>query len=324
MDLLADVLSTTQFKGMVYCQTDFTAPWGVRWEGRIGRAGFIMIARGGCYLECGLSDKPISMATGDFLLTSRARPYTLRDTLTSPVTKFDDVLTQANLDDNSRNRIINFGGGGTSTKVVMGCYDFDTGGNNPFLSSLPEFIYIKAEELQSEPWMEPTLRFLSAELANQGFGTSIAVDRLTELVFVQAVRIYINKQQSGLHASGWLNAVGDTQIGKALFAIHSNPQEQWTVASLAQYVDMSRSSFAVRFKELTGSSPLDYVTSWRMHKAESLLKQGDISLFDVANLVGYKSESAFGKAFKRQTGSPPGHVRKRDNLIIPKPTPIIR
>jgi len=107
-----------------------------------------------------------------------------------------------------------------------------------------------------------------------------------------------------------LNAIGDAQIGKALAAIHANPEEPWTVASLAQYVDMSRSAFAAKFKELTGSSPLDYVTSWRMHKAQSLLKQGDTSIIDVANIVGYKSEAAFSKAFKRETGNPPGFCRK--------------
>jgi len=318
MDLLADVLSTSQFNSMVYCQTDFTAPWGVKWEGRAGRAGFIMIVRGSCFLECGLSDQPISMAPGDFLLTSRARPYILRDSLSSPVTRFDDVLAQVNLDGETRNRVFSFGGGGAATKVVMGCYDFDTTGNNPFFSSLPEFIYIKAEELQSEPWMEPTLRFLSSELANQRFGSTIAVDRLTELIFVQAVRVHVGRTQlSSSHTNGWLKATGDLQIGRALAAIHANPEEQWTVALLAQNVDMSRSSFAAKFKELTGSSPLDYVTSWRMHKAKSLLKQGNTSIVDVANLVGYKSEAAFSKAFKRETGRPPGFSRKHGGMDSP-------
>jgi AraC-like DNA-binding protein len=194
----------------------------------------------------------------------------------------------------------------------MGCYDFDTSGQNPFFSSLPEFIYIKAEELQSEPWMEPTLRFLSSELANQRFGSSIAVDRLTELVFVQAVRVHVSRtQMAHSHTSGWLNAVGDTQIGKALAAIHAHPEAPWTVALLAQKVDMSRSAFAARFKDLTGSSPLDYITSWRMHKAKSILKIGNTSIVDVANLVGYQSEAAFSKAFKRETGSSPGFCRRQ-------------
>lgn len=310
MDLLADVLSTSQFNSMVYCQADFTAPWGVKWEGRPGRAGFIMIVRGSCFLECELSDQPVFMAPGDFLLTSRARPYTLRDSLISPVTKFDDVLAKVDLDEESRNRVFTFGGGGAATKVVMGCYDFDTSGNNPFFSALPEFIYIKAEELQSEPWMEPTLRFLSSELARQRFGSTIAVDRLTELVFVQAVRVHVNRTQSlRPHSGGWLNAIGDAQIGEAMAAIHAKPHEEWTVATLAQHVGMSRSSFAAKFKELTGTSPLDYVTSWRMHKAKSILRKGNTSISEVANLVGYKSEAAFSKAFKRETGKPPGLSR---------------
>lgn len=183
-----------------------------------------------------------------------------------------------------RARVFTFGGGGAATKVVMGCYDFDTSGNYPFFSSLPDFIYIKAEELQSEPWMESTLRFLSSHLGNQRFGSSIAVDRLTELVFVQAVRVHVSRSQlSRSQLSGWLNAIGDAQIGKSLAAIHANPQEEWSVESLAQNVGMSRSA---------------------------LLKQDDLSILEVANLVGYKSEAAFSKAFKRVTGKPPGFSRK--------------
>lgn len=312
MDLLADVLNTCQFTSTVYCQSEFTAPWGVKWEGRKGRAGFIMIIRGSCFLECGLSDKPISMAPGDFLLISRSRPYTLRDSLNSTLTKFDEMMAQVTACDNARNRLITFGGGGSVTKIVMGCYDFDTSGKNPFFSSLPEFIYIRAEELQTEPWLEPTLRFLSSELGNQRFGSSIAVDRLTELLFVQAVRVHINRtQMARTNTSGWLNAIGDAQIGKALVAIHENPQAPWVVASLAKYVGMSRSAFAARFKELTGIPPLDYITSWRMHKAEALLKQGKVSVSEVANMVGYTSEAAFSKAFKRETGKSPGRMRMR-------------
>ncbi|HEY9775638.1 MAG TPA: AraC family transcriptional regulator [Planktothrix sp.] len=254
MDLLDDVLSSVQFRGMVYCQSEFSVPWGVKWEGRPGRAGFFMVLRGGCYFESTLSDRPIALGPGDFIMASRDRPYCLRDSPDSAAIKFDDLMRLLDLDFESEHRLIEYGGGGTKTKIIMGCYDFDTSNNNPFFASLPDFIYIRSEELQSEPWLETSIRFLASECSSTKLGSAICVRRLTEMVFVQAIRLHMNRHEPDAKTT-WLSAVADPQIGRAISLVHDAPQEDWTVAQLAHSVGMSRSSFAAKFKELTDVSP---------------------------------------------------------------------
>ncbi len=275
-----------------------------------------MVVRGGCYIEFSGAKTALALAPGDFVMSPRAMGYTLRDSLNSEVMRFDDVIDSLGIDPQSEHRIIEHGGCGAPTKLIMGCFDLDISGTNPFLRSLPEFIYIKAEDLQAEPWLEMTLRFLAAECANSKLGASISVGRLTELVFVQAIRVFIAQDKVHTNRSGWLKAVSDDQVGRALTLIHESPQAPWTVATLANSVNMSRSAFAIKFKTLTDVTPLDYVTTWRMHKAQALLAQGTKNLSEIADLIGYKSEAAFSKAFKRETGHSPGYFRKTERLPV--------
>ncbi len=307
MDILADVLGNLRFKGTVLCQSEFTAPWGVHWEGRTNRAGFFMVVRGGCFMECG-DLKPVSLAPGDFVMSPRAMGYVLRDSMSSPVMRFDDVLAAAEV--RSIHRAIRHGGGGTATKIIMGCFDLDTSSENPFIRSLPDFVFVGAEDLQAEPWLETSLRFLSAECAADKLGASITVTGLTELIFIQAIRVHMAREDRQQSKPGWLNAVGDPQIGSVLCAIHERPDFDWTVASLAQVGKMSRSAFAAKFRALVDMTPLDYLTEWRIYRARKLLRAGQDSLSEIACAVGYQSEAAFSKAFKRSTGETPGAFRR--------------
>ncbi len=312
VDLLASVLDSIQFRGTVYCQTEFTAPWGVKWEGRPGRAGFFMVVRGGCYLQADQFSDPVPLAAGDFVMSPRSRPYILSDFPSSSVVRFDDVLGDGAP---SCHRVVQHGGGGSQTKLVMGCFELDMSENNPFLRSLPEFIHVRAEDLQAEPWLDTTLRFLASECATGKAGSSFAIGRLTDLLFIQSIRVYVAQEMQRPNSSGWLRAMADPQVGQSLFLIHEKPSAPWTVASLASAVGMSRSSFAVRFSELTQSTPLDYLTEWRMQEAQRLLGQSSKLLSEIASSVGYGSEAAFSKAFKRSTGQSPGHFRKGRQLV---------
>lgn len=306
LDILADVLDAVQFKGTVYCQTEFCAPWGVQWQGRAGRAGFFMVVRGGCYLESAFHPQPVALSPGDFVMSPRSCPYVLRDSLQSEVALFDDVLG----DRTGSHTMVKFGGNGAATKLVMGCFELDVAQQNPFLRSLPEFIHIRAEDLQTEPWLDVTLRFLASECANEKPGSTLAIGRLTDLLFVQALRVYVAQQLRESKGQGWLLAMSDPQIGKALSMVHAEPAHSWTVEKLAKEVNMSRSSFAAKFADMTESTPLDYVTSLRMQRASKLLVDGEQNIGAVAFAVGYKSEAAFSKAFKRTTGSAPGRYRR--------------
>ena len=146
-------------------------------------------------------------------------------------------------------------------------------------------------------------------MSEQARGSEVVANRLAEVLFIQAIRAHI---ASGAESCkrGWLRAIFDPQIGAALTSIHNNVNSPWTVESLAEAAGMSRSAFAERFKGLVGQTPLEYVTEWRMQKAVQLLQQRDKKLVDVAQSIGYESDAAFSKAFKRVLGLTPGEYRR--------------
>jgi AraC-like DNA-binding protein len=154
------------------------------------------------------------------------------------------------------------------------------------------------------------MQALASEMAEQAPGSDAVATRLAEVLFIQALRAHI-ASGVGWRNKGWLRAIFDPQMGTALSAIHDRVNTPWTVESLAEAAGMSRTAFAVRFKELLGQPPLEYVTEWRMQKAMQLLRRRDKKLIDVARSVGYESDAAFSKAFKRVVGANPGEYLKR-------------
>ncbi|HYK51384.1 MAG TPA: AraC family transcriptional regulator [Terriglobales bacterium] len=150
---------------------------------------------------------------------------------------------------------------------------------------------------------------LAGEMSEQARGSEVVANRLAEVLFIQAIRAHISSGAESCKR-GWLRAIFDPQIGAALTTIHNNINSPWTVESLAGAAGMSRSAFAERFKGLLGQTPLEYVTEWRMQKAVQLLQQRDKKLVDVAQSIGYESDAAFSKAFKRIVGLTPGEYRR--------------
>jgi hypothetical protein len=262
MDLLADALSIIQFEGTVYCQAEFTAPWGVDWEQRNGHAGFFMVNRGACYISSDALGEPLALRPGDLVVTPKAKGYVLRDAPSSKPKRFDDVAGEP--ETFSRLRIVHHGGGGVMTNLIMGCFKFDETSRNPLIQSLPDFIVIKSEEMQVVPWLEPTLRFLASECCEEKLGSSLTTSKLTDLIFIQAIRFHLTMGDHQSSPPNWLKGAADPIIGRALSHMHESPEAPWTVAALAERAGMSRSAFASRFKELTDKSPLEYLTTWRM------------------------------------------------------------
>jgi len=146
------------------------------------------------------------------------------------------------------------------------------------------------------------------EMSSGQPGAATIVSRLADILFVQAIRAHVAAR--GADAKGWLRALSDQQIGKALSLIHERPNAPWSVETLADEVAMSRSAFAARFSELVEEPPLTYLTRWRMQRASKLLRTSDDTIATVASKVGYDAEAAFSKAFKRWMGSAPGAFRR--------------
>jgi AraC-like DNA-binding protein len=246
---------------------------------------------------------PIPLTGGDCFLVAKGTSIVLRDSpRTRPRWSFSEIGAKAN------NNVAHYGGGGAPTTIVCGSFSFDRASLRPISQLLPSFILIKADQ-KSTLALHNAMQALASEMEEQAPGSEVVASRLAEVLFIQVLRTHI---ASGPERNkGWLRAVFDPQLGTALSAVHDRVNTPWTVGSLAEAAGMSRSAFAARFKELLGQTPLEYVTEWRMQKAMQLLEQRDKKLVDVARLVGYESDAAFSKAFKRVVGANPGEYLKR-------------
>jgi len=306
VDSLSDVLNRTRFKGTVYCVSEFTAPWGLRMPGHEGHAAFLVVLRGGCLISVDGSRESISLSGGELLMLPHGAGYAIQDRPSSRLTPIEKIMAGPP----ARGEIVRFGGGGALTSLMMGCFEFDTRTKNPLIESLPGAIYLKAQHLQSEPWLDTMLRMLASEGTQNRPGADTLICRLTDLIFIQIIRAYITQIKNCTETPSWLKALADDQIGAALNLIHEKPDAPWTVASLASAVGLSRTSFAVKFTALVANSPMGYLTSWRMQQAVALMESGEENMSRLARLVGYTSEAAFAKAFKREIGEAPGAFKR--------------
>jgi AraC-like DNA-binding protein len=172
---------------------------------------------------------------------------------------------------------------------------------------MPPLVHVPLEKAHAE-LLQGTLALIGKETAQDGLGARIVIDRLTDALFVQAMRAVFSNGCA--FAPGWVTALTDRRVAKAIRAVHANLARRWTVAEMARTAGGSRSSFAAAFTSAVGASPLDYVTNWRIYRAKVLLSSSDESLAEIASRVGYDSDTALSRAFKRKVGMPPGTFRQ--------------
>jgi AraC-like DNA-binding protein len=317
LDPITDIFRTMHVTAFGQHRLEATAPWGLiqekQSEEKVTLSGkkisppdlahFAMIARGNCWLSVEGIPDPIPLTGGDCFLLARDTSIVMRDSpRTRPRSTFREIAAEANT-------VVHYGGGGAPTTIVCGSLSFERASLKPITQLLPRFILIKADQAHTLA-LHNTMQALASEMAEQAPGAEVVATRLAEVLFIQALRAHIASEVEWRN-KGWLRAIFDPQVGAVLSAVHDSVSAPWTVESLAAAATMSRSAFAVRFKELLGQTPLEYVTEWRMQKAMQLLQQRDKKLIDVARLVGYESDAAFSKAFKRVVGANPGEYLKR-------------
>ena len=308
MDPLDEVFSAMRVADALYARLEATPPWGLRTRRGDGTARFGLMVRGGCWLtldDDALRQPPVALVAGDCFVIPHGLPYTLRDAPRSPTVNCVDVV-RANI--GGVVQIGQAGGGGALTTVISGWFNFDPIGARPLMDLLPPLLHIRMDQDRTR-LLQATLQLLAMETAQRGLGSGLVVSRLADIIFVQAVRAHIETLDAEAEI-GWLAALSDRRIGAALNLLHTNVAQRLTVETLASAAGMSRSGFALRFKEKVGQSPLDYLTRWRMFCAGQLLRHTDTPLVEVAGRVGYESEAAFNKAFKRSTGAAPGAYRR--------------
>jgi AraC-like DNA-binding protein len=303
MDVLAEVMSLLRTKGQLYGRIELSAPFGLEFPGDKGIC--LIVTRGSCFLGV---DKHlvVPLVGGDFVFLPAPKTYSLRST---PKTRLRSVLEVTTPEAFHRSRLITYGGGGTPASVVAGCFTFASPESELLVKHLPPIIHLPASGPHTTPWFQSTLQFIAAESAQDLPGSAAIVDRLAEVLFVQAMRSRIQSTLLKGNPS-WLRALGDPQIGESLRLMHAEPDRAWTVPALARSVSMSRSAFAARFRALVGETPLDHLTQWRMVRAASMLRERrPMKAAAIASAVGYESESSFGKVFRRVMGISPGKYR---------------
>ncbi|MFI2285348.1 AraC family transcriptional regulator [Nocardia beijingensis] len=278
------------------------APWGRRYPVVPG-AGFHVVLQGSCWVVPP-DGKPMALGAGDVLFMPRGADHDLVDSLDSPV-------TETALPGEPREIV----GPGVRTALLCGAYELGRGRTHPILDELPEFIHLPAR-----PGRHPALRgavdLLAAEIAEPRQGSDAAVPAILETLLLFILRAWFD-EQADLRSSGWAGAFADPAVAAVLRAVHEEPARAWTVTDLGDIAGVSRATLARRFLATVGEPPLAYVTRWRMLTAARLLRDTDSSLAAVARRVGYTSEFAFAKAFKREYGlAPGGYRRAADNAHV--------
>lgn len=302
MDPLDDVFAAMRVESALYARLEVTAPWGISFTGGTS-SRFGLVVHGACWLSVD-EQVPVHLSRGDCYVLSRGLPYVLRDDPRSPTRSCTEVV---------RDHVggtVALGGGGERATIITGWFTFDERGARPLLDLMPSVLLARIEQGRTD-LIESTLRLLNEETERPGLGSHLVVSRLADIILVQAIRAQAAEQTG----TGWLAALSDQRIGRALQAMHADFARDWTVAELADLAGMSRSGFAALFNERVGEPPLSYLTRWRMFRAGHLLRQSTTSIGEIADTIGYRSEAAFNKAFKRSVGMGPGAYRRAERAV---------
>jgi len=304
IDPLGEALYFLRMSGTFYSCCEFTAPWALALPPIADSLMFHVVTTGRCWLEVEGSD-PRLLQPGDLALVPHGEGHRIAS---EPGVPGPGLFEAPREELGERFEVIRHGGGGATTSLVCGTAQFDHPAARYLLSLLPRVITADSASSRYGDWIQSTLRLMAAEARELRPGGETVITRLADVLVIQAIRGWIEHDPAA--QTGWLRALRDKQIGRALTLIHRNPERAWTLTSLASEVAMSRSALAARFSELVGEPPMHYVLRWRMQLALTWLRERDTGLGELAGRLGYQSEAAFSRAFKRVLGVAPGTVRR--------------
>lgn len=304
VDPLGEALHFLRMSGTFYCRSELTAPWGLALPPRSGCLSFHVVLAGGCWLAVDGGD-PEALQPGELALVPHGRGHRLTSEPGGAALPIGQMRHEYLSD---RYGVLREGGGGAPTTLVCGAVRFDHPAAHHLVSLLPRLIRVRASGAGPLDWLDGTLRLMADEARELRPGGETVITRLADILVIQAIRSWIAEDPAA--QSGWLGALQDAQIGRAIALIHRDPARGWTVSSLAGEVAMSRSAFAARFTQLVGEPAMHYLARWRMHVALTWLSEEGLGLGEMASRLGYRSEAAFSRAFKRFIGVSPGAARR--------------
>jgi AraC-like DNA-binding protein len=309
MDVLADILTITRLTGDVFHHSFCDPPWGLQIAGGNRVRVHVLCAGVGVFVPA--KGRPIPLGPHDLVLVPTGTGHLLCDDPASPHITLEKWHERIRARRDSGPPTLNTGPRRRDrprAELICATYTVAFADTHPVLRLLPSVIHIPGRDARSDIGLQTTLTLLLRELADRDIGVQRAVQRLLEVLFIHILRYWLDTQPEG--STGWLGALRDEPIGRALVELHTSPARDWTVRSLATAVGMSRPVLARRFTEKVGDTPLGYLRKLRLDLATRLLRETDQPLATIASSIGYQSEFAFNRAFHRAYGMPPGKYRQ--------------
>lgn len=302
MDALTDILRQLRLKGTVYFRHRFARPWGMR-VGAGPCAQFHILVRGHAIWRshAGVAIEAHELSSGDVLVFPRGAGHDLMSDSTAPLSDGREVVTAI------VNGTRQFDGHEVSAELICGHFEYAGSESHPLLTSLPDSIHVAATMAERPGSALSLASLLADELGGEAPGDELVRERLAEALFVQVIRAYVQERRP---ETGFLAALHDPRIGRALSHIHGSLDTPSTLAGLAEVAGMSRSTFADRFRLLVGATPMAYAEYWRLSQARERIEATNEPLSRIADAVGYRSQASFHRAFKRRFGISPGRLRR--------------
>ena len=325
MDVLSEVLKAVTLRGAVFYNAEFSAPWGVRTPdsrkvashvapdgGHVIIFHLLIDGRGAARVENG---ERLPLVAGDIVVFPHGDPHIMENggprTLQDNEKELHRVMEQGL-------KLARWGGGGEVTRFVCGYMACDPRLSRLVLAGLPPIFKVNIRDDDGGRWLESSIRFSVEGAGGATPGGEAVLAKLSEVLFVETLRRYVAQWPDG--RTGWLAGARDPEVGKALALMHGRPAHPWTLADLAKESGVSRSVLAERFRHFLSQPPMAYLTRWRLQLGARALLSTSQSVAQVAAEVGYESEAAFNRAFKRAFGVPPARFRRQSkHVAAPRP-----
>jgi AraC-like DNA-binding protein len=314
MDAFSATLRVVRLVGAIFINARFTAPWCYQSQRADSIAATLepgaerviiyhLVTEGECFVEMA-GEPPLRLTAGDVVVFPQGDAHRMTSAPGLEPASGSNLATVLA----RRPRQLNYGGGGASTRLICGYMACDQRLADLLLAGLPKVVRVNVRGSNAGLWLESSVHYALAEARSPRPGGSGVLAKLAEILFIEVLRLYMGEQQAD--RTGWLAGVNDRVVGGALRLMHTQPARAWTLEELAREAGTSRSVLAERFQSLLGSPPMQYLTQWRMLLASNLLCRGNASLARVAEQVGYRTDTAFSRAFRREFGAPPAAWRK--------------
>ncbi len=314
MDALSEFLRTVKLSGAMFYDAHCSAPWCVRsppsqrWRDYVAPASshvveFHLVTEGRCYVRVG--DETTALAAGDIVMLPHGDEHYMGNGVGAAVIDGEGDLHRLLT---RQVALESFGGGGEPTHFVCGYLACEARLMRPVLAGLPRVVRVQLRDDAAGTWLENTIRHAVTQATAGAPGSDVILRRLAEVLFVEALRRYVVGLPPGL--TGWLAGAADPAVGRALAAMHRRAAHAWTLAEIAREAGLSRSALTERFTRYLGQSPMNYFADWRLELAAEALRTTNLGVVEVAAQVGYESEAAFNRAFKRRFALPPARYRR--------------